>query len=163
MNRLKSLKIQSMYKLAFMSQRKKKMIGIVSVMTLVMLLNIDVSYAKPTFDEAWEAFMSEYRIILAGIAGLGALTSVLVFIVHFVKLGTMPSHPIQRREALTNMVISGVCTALLGGITLVLTLFYHIIFQGGADVTPTTTVPASEADFSEYAPDDTSSVTGSIA
>ena len=78
---------------------------------------------------AWKGFLDEYRIILAGISGIGALTAVLVFIFHMVQLGTMPSHPIKRRQVLGGLVTSGIATALLGGITTVLTLFYSIIWS----------------------------------
>ena len=79
--------------------------------------------------------MEEYRVILAALAGIGALTSIMVFIFHFIKLGTMPSHPIQRREAMNNMLVSAITTALLGSITMILTIFYYTVFDVQA-VTP---------------------------
>jgi len=96
----------------------------------VCFINMDISFAKPSFNEAWNAFMKEYRIVLASISGLGALTSILVFIIHFIKFGANADNPYQRREAIVNMLISAICTALLGGVTLILTLFYSIIFLG---------------------------------
>lgn len=114
-----------------MEDSKKKIVFMIAFVLLMFVINVDVAFAggKPTTDEAWKAFMDEYRVILAAIAGIGALTSVLVFIFHFIKLGTMPSHPIQRREVMNNMLISAITTALLGGISLVLTLFYYIVFD----------------------------------
>lgn len=114
-----------------MEERYKRVIFAIVVGLLFFILNMDVAFAggKPTTDEAWKAFLDEYRVILAGMAGIGALTSVMVFIFHFIKLGTMPSHPIQRREVMNNMLISAICTALLGGISLVLTIFYYIVME----------------------------------
>lgn len=104
----------------------------VAFATIIFFLNMDVSFAsgKPNTDEAWKAFMNEYRVILASIAGIGALTSILVFIFHFIKLGSAGSSPHQRSEALGNMVVSGIITALLGGISGILSIFYHVVFDG---------------------------------
>lgn len=106
------------------------LVGCLLVLT-VYFLGFEASYAvdATAFNTAWESFMKEYRVILAGIAGVGAVTSVMVFIFHFIKLGTMPAHPIQRRQAISNMMISAICTALLGGISAILTIFYATIFQ----------------------------------
>lgn len=115
-------------------EKTKKWIHVVVGCLLVFAVyffGFETSYAvnATAFNKAWESFMSEYRVILAGIAGVGAVTSIMVFIFHFIKLGTMPSHPIQRRQAISNMVISAICTALLGGISTILTIFYATIFQ----------------------------------
>jgi len=114
-----------------MGEESKKVFFSVALIIIIFSLNIDLASAggKPTFDEAWKSLMKEYRVIIASISGIGALTSVLVFIFHFVKLGSMPSHPIQRREVLNNMLISAVTTALLGGITLVMTIFYYTVLN----------------------------------
>lgn len=85
-------------------------------------------FANPKFPKAWKELIDEYRVILAGFSGIGALTSILVFVIHMIQLATMPTHPIKRRECIDGIMWSGICTMLLGGMTLVLTLFYSIIF-----------------------------------
>ncbi|BBW98935.1 hypothetical protein GsuE55_37680 (plasmid) [Geobacillus subterraneus] len=72
--------------------------------------------------------MAEYRIVLAYIAGFGALTSVLTFILHFIRLGAVADNPQERQKVIRGMLISAICTALLGGATLLLTLLYSIVF-----------------------------------
>ncbi|ADO59519.1 hypothetical protein [Paenibacillus polymyxa] len=96
---------------------------------LLLLSNSTEVYAadKETLINAWNAFILEYRIIMAWIAGMGALTSVLIFIFHMVQLGNLSSHPIKRREAMMNLMISMICTALLGGLGVITGLFYQIM------------------------------------
>lgn len=109
-----------------------KGLALVLVVAFMVLMSSDVSYAtgvhSEKFKEAWNAFFAEWRIILAAFSGIGALTSILVFIVHMIKLGAMPEHPIQRGQVLNGLLISAITTAMLGGITLVLTLMYEIVF-----------------------------------
>ena len=103
-----------------------------SIFAIVGTFAIDIAFAvgskSALIAEKWEALMMEYRIILAGIAGIGALTSILVFIYHMIQLGAVHAHPIQRHFIMRNLLISAVCTAGLGGLSLFLTLFYNIIF-----------------------------------
>lgn len=98
------------------------------ISVFIFMMNFEIAFASD-FDRAWEAFMSEWRLILAGISGFGALTSLLVFIIHFIKLASLPSHPIQRQEIFDKMLISAITTALLGGISLVLVLYFGIFFE----------------------------------
>lgn len=84
--------------------------------------------ANTRLPNAWQAIIDEYRVILAGISGMGLLTAILVFIINMVKLGNAPNHPKQRREFMLNIVACLVTTALLGATTLILTIFYSVIF-----------------------------------
>jgi hypothetical protein len=107
---------------------KYKIITLIFLSLLFIgMLTIEAS-AKQTLESAFSDFLAEWRVALAGVSGFGALTSILVFIWHFIVMAHVPAHPKARREALLNMVWSGVCTALLGSLTLILTLFYSIIF-----------------------------------
>lgn len=156
MNGVRSKLYNYLFSFALMDERKKKVPMILIFSLLFISLNLEVASADE-FSDAWEAFMVEYRIILAGFAGVGAVTSILVFIYHFIKLGTMPSHPILRREVMSNMLISGICTALLGGITLILTLFYGIMFEPTA---PNGQVSQPPPNLSDFAPDDPCKISG---
>lgn len=77
---------------------------------------------------AFTAFFDEYRMIIGYITAIGLLTSILVFIYHMIQLANMASHPVLRRKTMTNIMISLICTALLGGMTVINFLFYEIIF-----------------------------------
>lgn len=101
------------------------------IFIFMLLLQTEIAHAssKPTMEEAWGAFLNEYRIIIASIAGVGALTSILTFIFHFIKLGTVSSNPIERSKVFNNMLITAITTALLGAISVILAIFYNTVFS----------------------------------
>lgn len=119
-------------KMKLHSKRWKQILFFFMMIAIAYFLTIDISYARgvnsPEFQEKWQALMAEYRVILAGIAGFGAMTSLLVFIYHFMHLGAVSSNPAQRSQVVRNILISAICTSLLGGVTLFLTLFYSIMW-----------------------------------
>lgn len=99
------------------------------IVTLCLICIPHIAFADDgAFEKAWGVLLEEYRIILAYIAGFGALTSILTFIIHFIRLGAVGDNPQERRKVVHGMLISAICTALLGGITLILTLLYSIVF-----------------------------------
>lgn len=118
-----------MFKLANLKKIKNYLPLILFFCFAMYLSAHAITNPYPNLPAKWKLLMDEYRMVLAYIAGFGALTSILVFIIHFIELGSLPAHPIKRREKLMSMLVSGVCTALLGGMTLILTLFYAIIFM----------------------------------
>lgn len=118
----------------------KKLIQWVSHMSLLMWVmvmstlsasayqSVDISRAGKAHD-AFAAFFDEYRIVIGYVTAFGTLTSLLIFIFHMINLANLSSHPIKRRQAMMNIVISLICTALLGGLTTISFLFYSIIFK----------------------------------
>ncbi|MDU5080533.1 hypothetical protein [uncultured Tissierella sp.] len=76
------------------------------------------------FKKAIKKFMDDWREILVYATAFGTLSAFLIFIIIFLRLSFLPSHPIERRKAMTDMITSGIATALLGGITLLLSIFY---------------------------------------
>ncbi|WPS85461.1 hypothetical protein SMD22_02180 (plasmid) [Brevibacillus halotolerans] len=99
------------------------------IVGLIISLNTMESFAADNekLVNAWNAFILEYRFVLAGFSAIGVLTSILIFIYHMLQLGNLSSHPIKRRESMGNILISLVCTALLGGLGLLTTLFYEVL------------------------------------
>ena len=77
------------------------------------------------FMDKFQAFFSEYKVILGGVTGFGLLTSIAIFIYHFCRLSATASNPQQRAEVLRNLLITGVCTALLGAVPLIVILLFH--------------------------------------
>ena len=73
---------------------------------------------------AWRVLIREYRKFVVGFAGFGAVTMVLLFIKHFVKLGAVAGNPQARSEAIKGLWVTGVATALLGSVAIVTALFY---------------------------------------
>ena len=74
--------------------------------------------------DAIEDFMGKIRYVIAFITGIGALTSVIIFISQFVRLAYMPSFPAQRRRVIEDMLQSVITVILFGGATTVMTVFY---------------------------------------
>ncbi|PLS19711.1 hypothetical protein CVD28_04675 [Bacillus sp. M6-12] len=102
---------------------------------LIMILYTEVAFASDNkqkdFITAWKALMNEYSVIVAGVAGLGALTSMLVFMVHMFQLASIGSaHPTIRRKIINDIMISAVCTALLGGVGLIYVIVYQTVWFG---------------------------------
>lgn len=102
----------------------------IPVVFLIGVLFTDFSFAENKFATAWNDLMKEYRIIVGGIAGIGVVSSFLVFIVHMFKIATLGSaSPEMRSKIISNILISGVTTALLGATTLIFTLLYKSVFE----------------------------------
>jgi len=74
--------------------------------------------------DAIEDFVGKIRYVIAFITGIGALTSVIIFISQFVRLAYMPSFPAQRRRVIEDMLQSVITVILFGGATTVMTVFY---------------------------------------
>ena len=73
---------------------------------------------------AIDGLWDNIRIIISFITGFGTLSSFIIFMVIFMRISALPAHPTQRRKAMEDIVTSGVSTILLGGLTLILTVFY---------------------------------------
>lgn len=101
------------------------------VFLVVFFIQPEIVHAskEQTTEEAWESFMAEYRIVIASLAGIGALTSILTFIYHFIQLGAIGTIPLERQRVLNNMLVSAITTALLGAIAVILAIFYNIVFS----------------------------------
>lgn len=65
---------------------------------------------------AWTKILNEYNGIIKIIYGLFLLTCVLVFIINFTKLGSTGGNPQARQNCMMGLIVSGIGTALLGGI-----------------------------------------------
>ena len=59
---------------------------------------------------------------------LSILTSLLSLMIATVKMSTMPSHPIKRRETMINLICSIICLALTAGATLFSRLILQIVY-----------------------------------
>lgn len=86
-----------------------------------------VKGANDEIPKAWNIFMEEINVMVAGIYATALLTSYLVFIVQMIQLAILPSHPIKRRQAVVGMVVSGITLMLLGGIGLIKTIIFQMI------------------------------------
>lgn len=74
---------------------------------------------------AWSSIINKYRKFIAGVSGIAAITMVVIFIFHFLKLGASAGNPQARSQALIGCLWSGIAAAGLGAVTLIVGLFYH--------------------------------------
>jgi len=78
------------------------------------------------FNRAMFEFNQNAHFVYSFLIGFAFITSLLVFILIFIKITWLPDYPQQRRLAMEDIVTSGVATVLLGGIWLVISLFQSI-------------------------------------
>ena len=73
---------------------------------------------------AWTEIISKYKGFIVGISGIGTVTMILFFIILFCKLSGTVGNPTERAKVIQGLVWSGVATAGLGSVTLIVSLFY---------------------------------------
>lgn len=78
------------------------------------------------FNRAMFEFNNNAHFVYSFLIGFSFITAMLVFILIFMKMTWLPDHPIKRREAMEDMVTSGVSVILTGGIWIVISLFQSI-------------------------------------
>ena len=83
-------------------------------------------YVKEGVVEKFNQFLEEYNILLSGVWGFFMTSSVLIFIVHFIKLGRFSGQPVMRQKIMNDLLVTGVCTALLGSFGLVFFLITRV-------------------------------------
>lgn len=81
---------------------------------------------RVTADE-FSAFISNYKGLALFIAGICAITAIVMFIVSISKLSVSAENDQLRRKAWAGIITSGVALALLGGISVVIGIFWHIL------------------------------------
>lgn len=87
-----------------------------------------VEMNKNQLMSALHDFQKEYSLWLNVFIAFVIITSLLVFIYHFMMLGAKAcDHPLLRKEAINNIIISGVCLALTGAGGII----YYILFYIG--------------------------------
>jgi hypothetical protein len=74
---------------------------------------------------AWNKIFGKYRGIINGVSGIATLTMLAAFIFNFTKLGTTSGNDKERRSTITAILFTGIATALLGSVTIVMGFFYN--------------------------------------
>lgn len=73
----------------------------------------------------WNAFISKYKNFIVGVSGIGAVTMLGIFIFMFLKLGASAGNPSARSQALAGILWSGIATAGLGSVAIIVGFFYN--------------------------------------
>lgn len=76
---------------------------------------------------AWNDFLDKYKKAISGISGVAAITFVVFFIIQFMKLGASAGNPMQRSQALSGVLWTGLAATGLGGVSVFFTFFYTAI------------------------------------
>jgi len=77
--------------------------------------------------KAWEEFIKKYRNFITGVAGIGAVTMIVLFIIQFMKLGASAGNPQARSQALVGVLWTGIAAAGLGAVTIIVGFFYNSV------------------------------------
>lgn len=77
--------------------------------------------------KAWEEFIAKYRNFITGVAGIGAVTMIVLFIIQFMKLGASAGNPQARSQALVGVLWTGIAAAGLGAVTIIVGFFYNSV------------------------------------
>lgn len=88
--------------------------------------NIQNSNKNNRLNKALDGFNENAQYVYGFLMAFGSLTSLLMFIIIFVRITWLPEHAFQKRKAMEDMVTSGVATVLLGGAWLIISLFHSI-------------------------------------
>lgn len=99
-------------------------------------LNIDNATGKLTIkanpeniateEDAINAGLSKFKMLVLVIFGFATLTLILIFIKNFTLLGISSTNPQARSNAIISLILSGIATAGLGGIMIFFTFFYTL-------------------------------------
>lgn len=73
-----------------------------------------------------KAFKNEINFIANVIIAFAAVTSVLIFIVHFIRLANSYDHPITRKKIINDIYVTAICTALIGAVGLISKIFIGV-------------------------------------
>ena len=91
---------------------------------------IDISGGQFNADKdggPWETLFEQYRTIIAGVSGIGALTMIILFVIQFMKLASSAGNPQARSQALTGVLWTGLAATGLGAVSLITGFFYNIL------------------------------------
>lgn len=76
---------------------------------------------------AWQTLITKYQGFITGVAGVGAVTMVVLFIIQFLKLGASAGNPNARSQAMVGVLWTGLAAAGLGAVALITGIFYNAI------------------------------------
>ena len=71
--------------------------------------------------------LSEYRGIVMFISGIGTISMILFFILNFINLGKSQGNPQERQKAISGLIISGIASAGLGSVTMIVAIFFNAL------------------------------------
>lgn len=82
-------------------------------------------------EDSWETLIEKYQGFITGVAAVGAVTMVVLFIIQFLKLGASAGNPSARSQAMVGVLWTGLAAAGLGAVALITGIFYGAINSAG--------------------------------
>jgi len=79
-----------------------------------------------TKENTWNTILEEYKGIIYVILGLATLTTVALFVINFIKLGTSSGDSSERKKAVRALLWTFVGASALGGLTFILAFFTNL-------------------------------------
>lgn len=83
--------------------------------------------ANANKDNFFNTVLGEYRGIVMFISGIGTISMILFFILNFINLGKSQGNPQERQKAISGLIISGIASAGLGSVTMIVALFFNAL------------------------------------
>lgn len=78
-------------------------------------------------DVFFNKVFNEYRGIVMFISGIGTISMILFFILNFINLGKSQGNPQERQKAISGLIISGIASAGLGSVTMIVAIFFNAL------------------------------------
>lgn len=76
----------------------------------------NTAYLGDKLNEKLNAFKNEFGTTVNGFLGFFLVSSILIMIIHFIRLGQHGDKPALRAKVMNDMMITGVCTAVIGSL-----------------------------------------------
>lgn len=74
-------------------------------------------------------FMEEYQVYLNVFLAFVVVTLVIIFIINAVKLSTAGDNPVKRQMAIHGIMVTGICTAIMGSFSLIAGILVAFLFS----------------------------------
>lgn len=75
---------------------------------------------------SFSIMLMEYRVIIVATLAISTLAVTAMFIIGFMKLAASAGNPGARQKAISSLFMTGIATAGLGSVTLIVALFYNM-------------------------------------
>lgn len=85
-----------------------------------------VDTQKKTLAQWWNTVLGPYQVAVLALVGVATMTMILVFVKLCLRLAACESHPLLRERTIRGMLLSGIACALLGSLTIYLSIISNI-------------------------------------
>ena len=76
----------------------------------------NTSYLKPALVDKINAFKDEFGVTINGLMAFFTASAILILIIHFIRLGQHGANPMARMKIMQDILVTSVCTAIIGSL-----------------------------------------------